>query len=348
MSQFLSGAAIANFAIRGNIGKGSERNTIMAKATKNKKLIALTGATGFVGAHILDRALKEGHRVKAITRRPQQERSGLEWVAGDLHNKEALKFITREADVLIHCAGIVKARRVDEFHEVNTNTLAHILDLLAHRDQSAGDCHVIFVSSLTAKHPHISPYARSKFNAEEILKARGEKFPWTIVRPPAVYGPGDMEILKLFRAMKRGYAPVVGGVDKFFSLIHGRDLAAAILSILVHKTAIHKTLEPDDQKKGGYTVHDVAEAAAAEFGRPVRPLAVPEAFLLTLAFANEVLAFATGKAPIFSRHKVREMAHPDWVCDPKSHKAISNWRPEIGLKEGVRETVHWYRERNLL
>ena len=92
----------------------------------------------------------------------------------------------------------------------------------------------------------------------------------------------------------------------------------------------------------------MAEVAAAEFGRPVRPLAVPEALLHTLALANEALAFATGKAPIFSRHKVREMAHPDWVSDPKTHQAIPDWRPEIGLKEGVRETVHWYRERNLL
>ncbi|MEE8206605.1 MAG: NAD-dependent epimerase/dehydratase family protein, partial [Nitrospinaceae bacterium] len=240
------------------------------------------------------------------------------------------------------------ARRVEEFHEVNTNTLAHLLDLLAYRDGSAGDCHVVFVSSLTARHPHISPYARSKFNAEEILKARGNKSSWTIVRPPAVYGPGDMEILKLFRVMKRGYVPVVGGVDKSFSLIHGRDLAAAILSILDHETAIHKTLEPDDKKKSGYTVHDVAEVATAELGRQVRPLVLPEALLHTLAFANEALAFATGKAPFFSRHKVREVAHPNWVSDPKTHKAISNWRPEIGIKEGVKETIHWYRDRKLL
>ncbi len=320
----------------------------MADGSKNRKLIALTGATGFVGSHILDRALMEGHRVKAITRRPQEKRPGLEWIAGDLHNKEALGSITGEADVLIHCAGIVKARRAEEFHEVNTNTLAHLLDLLAHRGGGAGGCHVVFVSSLTARHPNISPYARSKFNAEEILKARGNKSPWTIVRPPAVYGPGDMEILKLFRAMKRGYVPVAGGANKSFSLIHGRDLAAAVLSILDHETAIHKTLEPDDKKKGGYTVHDVAEVATAELGRPVRPLAVPEALLHTLAFANEALAFATGKAPIFSRHKVREMAHSNWVSDPKPHKAILNWRPEIGIKEGVKETIHWYRDRKLL
>ena len=321
---------------------------MMAKETKNKKLIALTGATGFVGSHILDRALKEGHRVKAITRRPQEDRPGLEWVPGDLHNKEALKSITQEADVLIHCAGIIKARRAEEFHQLNTNTVAHILDLLAHRDGGAGDCHVVFVSSLTARHPDISPYARSKFNAEEILKARGNKFPWTIVRPPAVYGPGDKEVLKLFQVMKQGYAPVAGGANKSFSLIHGRDLAAAILSILDHETAIHKTLEPDDKKKGGYTVHEVADVVAAEFGRPVRPFAVPETLLHTLAFVNEAIAFAAGKAPFFSRHKVREMAHPDWVSDPKTHKAISNWRPEIGLEEGVKETIHWYRDRKLL
>ena len=320
----------------------------MAKIPKHKKLIALTGATGFVGGHILDRAVKDGHHVNAITRRPQEDRPGVTWVDGDLHNTEALKKITAKADVLIHCAGIVKARRIAHFHELNTNALAHILDLLEQRDGGTGDCHVIFISSLAARHPDISPYARSKFNAEEILKARGNKFPWTIVRPPAVYGPGDMEILKLFRAMKRGFAPAAGSTDNTFSMIHGRDLAAAVLSTLDHKTAIHKTIEPDDQKAAGYTAHDVARVAATELGRSVKPIAVPIALLTTLAFFNEVFAFATGKAPIFSRHKVKEMAHFNWVSDQKTHKAISRWHPETGLEEGLKETFQWYRARNLL
>jgi len=320
----------------------------MNDKTKHKKTIALTGATGFVGAHILDRALGEGHSVKAITRRPQEDRKGLKWVSGDLHNKTALEEIVEDAEVLIHCAGAIKARRKEDFHDINTNPVETLLDILGQRKGPGQDCHVIFVSTLTARHPHLSPYARSKYNAEELLKAKSSAHPWTIIRPPAVYGPGDMEILKLFRAMKRGYAPVAGRVDNTFSLIHGRDLSAAVLSVCHHEGAYGATIEPDDKKKGGYTVHDVAGVVSAEMERNVRPLAVPYGLLNMLALANEGVSYLAGKAPIFSRHKVREMAYPDWVADPETHKAVSHWAPEIGLEEGVRETVKWYRDNNHL
>jgi len=320
----------------------------MTGPTKDNKRIALTGATGFVGAHILDRALEDGHHVKAITRRPQPDRKGLKWVAGDLHTKAALEEIVEDADVIIHCAGAVKARRASDFHDVNTAPLTALLDILERRKGAGKDCHVIFISSLTARHPDLSPYARSKYNAEEILKARGADLPWTIIRPPAVYGPGDLEILKLFRAMKRGYAPVAGRTDNTFSLIHGRDLSAAILSACHHGKAFGATFEPDDKKRGGYTVPEVAEVVSSELQRSVRPLAVPGGILHMLALVNEGVAYVSGTAPIFSRNKVREMAHPEWVSDPETHKAVSHWSPEISLEEGIRETLKWYRDKNHL
>lgn len=315
----------------------------MAKNPNKKKLIALTGATGFVGGHILDEALRQGHQVRALTRRPQALREGVEWVPGDLHNDRALATLVEDAGALIHCAGIVKARRVADFHEINTQSLTRLLDLLHQRKGGNDGSQVIFISSLTARHPHLSPYARSKYNAEEILKSRGAAFPWTIVRPPAVYGPGDMEILKLFRAMKRGYAPVAGSADNTFSLIHGRDLATATLATLGLEKSCAITLEPDDKKENGYTVTQVAKLAAKEFGRPVKPLPIPLAVLYTVAFFNELAAAITGRAPIFSRPKVREMSYPNWVSDHKTHALVPHWSPKFGLEAGLKDTIAWYR-----
>ncbi len=314
----------------------------MARAKTKPKLIALTGATGFVGGHILKAAVKAGYQVRAITRRPQNPRPGVDWVPGDLKDRQALKTLLEDADVVIHCAGIVKARRHAHFHEINTQSLAHLLDMLQARRGGYGATQVMFISSLTARHPDISPYAMSKHNAEEILKSRGDDFPWTIIRPPAVYGPGDMEILKLFRVMKRGFAPVAGSIANSFSLIHGRDLAAAVLAAIGTKPAENKTLEPDDRHPGGYTVLDVAGIVGQKLGRAVKPVVIPGMLLHAAAFFNEIGAAVIGKAPIFARWKVREMAYPNWVSNQASHAAMPGWKPKIGLKEGLNETIDWY------
>ena len=192
----------------------------------------------------------------------------------------------------------------------------------------------------------MSAYAESKHKAEALLKDIA--YPWTIVRPPAVYGPGDKEVLKLFRAMKRGIAPVAGEDTNTFSLIHGQDLANAILATVGHEKAHGKIIEPDDKKKGGYTIHEVADVAENIFGKDVKPLEIPNGLLHTAALFNELAAKLVQRAPIFSRGKAREMAHPDWVCDTATHAHILHWKPAYTLDKGVRETIAWYEARELL
>lgn len=314
---------------------------------KPEKLIALTGATGFVGGHIMDQAVKAGHRVRALTRRPQEPRAGVEWLSGAIEDDDALIALAKDTDAVIHCAGIVKASRSEDFFTINAKGVSRLLDAIV-ESAPGKDFHFLMLSSLAARQPHLSPYAMSKHHAEELVRARNPEFAWTIVRPPAVYGPGDMEILKLFRSMKRGFAPVAGGENNTFSLIHGRDLARCVLAALNHPAAHGALIEPDDNKAEGYTIHDVAKAAEPVFGREIKPLEVPETVLHSLAFFNELGAILTRRAPMLSRHKVREMAHPDWVVDPATLKAIPHWRPEISLDQGLAETIAWYRERGLL
>lgn len=320
---------------------------MMAPKKSPEKLIALTGATGFVGGQIMHGALAAGHRVRALTRRPVPKIENVEWVKGDLGNDAALSALFEGADAFIHTAGLVKAKTRADFFAVNTDAVANILRL-GGKAKTGENFHFILVSSLAARHPDLSPYAKSKRGGEHALQSAAPDFPFTIVRPPAVYGPGDKEILKLFRAMKKGFAPVAGDDENVFSLIHVRDLTAAILATLHHRPAFGTTLEPDDGKKSGYTMRDVAGVAEKVLGRKIKTVEIPGPVLHLFAAANEMVARFGSEPAILSRHKVREMTHPNWVSDQASVAKISHWGPKIDLEKGFRETVAWYRKNNLL
>lgn len=319
----------------------------MTASKKPGKVIALTGATGFVGGALMREALKAGHKVRALTRRPVEPIENVEWVSGDLDADRAIKTLLEGADAFVHTAGLVKARTADDFFRVNSEAVGRILELTG-ETPVAGDFHFMLVSSLAARHPELSPYAKSKREGEERLREADPSFAWTVLRPPAVYGPGDREILKLFRAMKRGVAPVAGKQDNVFSLIHAGDLARAVLSALHHEGAFGRVIEPDDRKKSGYTIAEVAKTAEGVMGRKVRPVEIPTSVLTLFAGANELMARFSPEPAILSRGKVREMVHPNWVADQKTHKIIPHWRPELDLERGFRDTLNWYKTHRLL
>ncbi|HXV73768.1 MAG TPA: NAD(P)H-binding protein, partial [Sphingomonadales bacterium] len=167
--------------------------------------LALTGATGFVGAAVLDAALVQGYRVRALTRRPQPPHPNVEWIAGDVFNGAALQTLFAGADAVFHAAGAIKAKNAAGFMAVNRDGVKNAIAAA----KNAGVRRFALVSSLAAREPHLSPYAASKCAGEDVLKENGEGISWTIVRPPAVYGPRDREILRLFRAMNWGIAPFI-------------------------------------------------------------------------------------------------------------------------------------------
>ena len=147
--------------------------------------LAITGGTGFVGSHVIDAALAAGHQVQALTRREQPQRDGLTWVAGDLASRDALKRLVEGADAVIHVAGTISARTAEGFEAGNvTGTLAMLAAATA-----GGLRRFVHVSSLAAREPRLSLYGASKARAEELVRSSG--LDWAIVRPPAVYGPGD-------------------------------------------------------------------------------------------------------------------------------------------------------------
>ncbi|MEO3429354.1 NAD-dependent epimerase/dehydratase family protein [Pelagibius sp. CAU 1746] len=331
----------------------------MNDATTPRGSIALTGGSGFVGGHILRRLVAEGWQVRALTRRPDSL-PGIEGVApgtvtpipGDLGSAEALAELVAGVDAVIHCAGLVAARRKADFLRVNAEGTAALLRAVTARKRAGGDapCFVL-MSSLAAREPQLSPYAHSKRQAEEELRRIGADLDWRILRPAVVYGPGDRATLPLFRQFLRGLALVPGGGGRF-SMIYVEDLAAAAVAALAPELPSGGILEPDDGTAGGYGWPELLAAAARLAGRPVRAIAVPPALQRLAAALGTAGALVSGRPAVLSQGKVNEIGHPDWVCRPRPPEALPgspslsdciSWRPAVGLDEGFSKTVAWYK-----
>ena len=163
----------------------------------------------------------------------------------------------------------------------------------------------------------------------------------TIIRPPAVYGPGDKELLPLLRIMARGRVPIIGSGDARFSFIYVEDLAEAAVTWLKTDIAANRIIEIDDGKKGGYGWLDFSNTVAAITGRPVTPIRLPKAVLAVPAAVNWILGRLSLYSPMLTPGKVRELSHPDWVCRTDAAGGLAGWRPRHTLREGLMNTPGW-------
>ncbi len=301
-------------------------------------LVALTGATGFIGAALLAHLVDGGWRVRALCRpraaRVPPQLPGVEWLSGDLDDSPALNALVAGTDAVIHCAGAVRgARRVD-FDRVNVHGTDRLARAAARLPLAP---RFLLLSSLAARMPELSHYAASKRQGETALEAVPEKLRWTILRPPAVYGPGDRELMPLFRCIANGFAPVPAGPPGRFSLLHVDDLATAVLRWLEADTGYGETFEVDDGRSGGYDWNTVVTLAgrALRVGGSVRRVPIPRSLLGLAAWANLGTSGLLGYAPMLTPGKARELTHPDWLCDSRPFALATGWRPIIDLEPGL-------------
>lgn len=293
--------------------------------------LALTGATGFVGAALLDLALAEGHEVRALTRRSQPERKDVTWVAGDLANTAALAELARGVDAVIHVAGVVNAPDAAGFEAGNVAGTEATLD-------AAAACEVrrfVHVSSLAAREPGLSAYGASKLRAEE--RVQGSGLDWTMVRPPMIYGPRDKELLDLFRAAKWGLVPVPA--EGRASIIHVEDLARLLLA-LASAQSVGTIYEADDGLPGGWRHRDMARAIGAAVGRRPFVLGVSRTMLEFAAKADGLLRGSRAK---LTPDRAAYFAHPDWTCRRSASVPPDLWQPRIETRLGFARTAQWYR-----
>lgn len=303
-----------------------------------QRQIALTGATGFIGSALLRRLVAAGWAVRALHRprrgRTLKSRHGVAWVEGDLDDEQSLRTLVTGTQAVIHCAGTVRGTGPGGFERINAEGTRRLVDAAA---SVAVAPRFLLMSSLAARMPQLSAYAASKRHAELAVEAAPGNVSWTVLRPPAVYGPGDRELVPLFRWVARGVAPLPAGSTGRFSLLYVDDLASAVMRWLELDEAFGRAFELDDGHPGGYDWDTVLATAARVLreGAPVRRLPVPLAMLKLTAAANLAAARVVGYAPMLTPGKVREITHPDWLCDSHDFANVTGWRPAVRLEEGL-------------
>lgn len=301
--------------------------------------IALTGATGFVGAALLDLALSSGMTVDALTRRRQRARKGVTWIAGALDKPGTLERLVRDADAVIHVAGVVNAPDRAGFEEGNAHGTRNLIDAIR---KVGGTRRLVHVSSLAAREPGLSDYGWSKQMAERHVMASG--LDWTIVRPPAIYGPEDREMLELFRMAQRGFMlmPPAGKL----SVIQVTDLAQLLLSLAGDRLeSVAQIYEVDDGHAGGWSHRDFGTAIARAVGRQARIMATPGWALAAAARLDRAFRGARAK---LTPDRARYFCHPDWVSDAGKGVPADIWRPAMDTPGGLAATAAAYRAKGWL
>jgi nucleoside-diphosphate-sugar epimerase len=321
----------------------------------------VTGATGFVGSHLAEALQAQGHAVTALVRSPAKagllERWGIRLVVGGLSDRSALARAVADQDVVIHAAGLVAARNEAEFLAGNRDGTAGLVEAAL---DSGGRPRFLLISSLAAAGPSsptrpldgtetprpVTQYGRSKLAAEEIVRCSG--LPWTIIRPPIVYGPRDRELLKLFRIARLGFAPVFGEGQQLLSAVFAPDLAQAVIAVAqapATTNSVYYASHPE-VRTDGELVQAVGRALRpGEQGGevPVRLVRVPRPMGRLLLSVTGFAARLGGQATILSRDKANEFFQPAWTADPSPLQAATGWLARHDLAAGLTVTAAWYR-----
>lgn len=308
--------------------------------------IAVTGATGFVGHAVMEALC--GQSVRALTRREQPAGEGVKWVQGDLHNQAALEQLCDGADALVHIAGLTNTPDPAEFYAANVTGTANVIAAM----EKAKCKRLVFVSSLSARKPELSAYGASKAEAEKLVEA--SKLDWTIVRPPAVYGPRDDDMLELFKTARLGFVPLPPGGAT--SIIYVSDLAQLLVRLVAPTASLieeptsrkmtgitrNKTYEPDDGREGGWAHKEMAQAIGRAIGKnSVFAPHLPAALLSAAARADRLMRGDNAK---LTADRVGYMCHPNWVARSDRKPPESLWKSRVSGEEGFAKTAAWYRD----
>jgi nucleoside-diphosphate-sugar epimerase len=316
----------------------------------------VTGGTGFVGSHLIEVLLTRGHRVRALVRSPKKADSlglsGVEWVAGDLGSVDALRAGIAGADVVYHVAGLVAARSMDEYLAVNRDGTARVLEA------GEGRPKIVLVSSLAAagpstpghplegdEEPHpVSNYGRSKLAAEQLVRESGA--PFVIIRPPAVYGPRDTEMLRLFKAATLGVAPVFGRGTQLLSMVYGPDLAEAIAAAGSAPGAQGQVFYPAHPEiiTSADTVRTIGDAC----GKRVRIVPIPDPVGRMILEVTGAAAKLAGRITLLTPDKGTEFFQGAWTCSPARLEQVTGWHAKHDFRAGTRITAEWYRSNKWL
>ena len=283
--------------------------------------IAVTGATGFIGRSVIKQLLERGYHINALCRSPR-EQEGVRYIKGDLASQEALKTLASGTDAFMHIAGLTKARTLKKLMEVNETGSANA----AQAARDAGVRRFILVSSIAAREPHLSNYAKSKRAGEEIARKtlEGSSTELIIVRPPAIIGPGDDATAPMLNILRRGFLPAPNRKKQKtsrMSFVYMDDIARFLIEQIDAPIASSVVTPHGGTPKSSW--QDLADSAARVLSKPVRVIPIPSSLLAISALLSQAVSAFFLQSGFFNAGKVRELLHSDWTGETEIANAYT-------------------------
>jgi nucleoside-diphosphate-sugar epimerase len=319
--------------------------------------VLVTGGSGFVGSHLVERLVAEGYRVRCLVRRTSS-RAWLptgqgELVYGELAENAGLREAVAGVGLVFHVAGVTKALRPSDYYRGNVQATAHLVRALEESGHTA--VRFVHVSSLAAAGPSpdgapvteeapprpLTHYGRSKLEAERILDGSPLRPNAIVVRPAVVYGPRDTDVLKLFQAAGRGWLFRAGPRHASVSVVHVHDVVEALLA--AGRSSRGEARAYFIANPGPVSWEEFAQTIGDALGRRVRVVPVPRPLAWTAGLAAEMVSRLRGQPSILSREKIREAQCRHWACSTVRAQHELGFTAKKTLREGVSETLDWYR-----
>ncbi len=319
--------------------------------------VLVTGATGFIGSHLVEKLVGLGCRVRCLVRRTSSLAalpvSRIELAYGDLGSGAGLAEAVRGASFVFHLGGLTKALSNSEFYRGNARGTENLLRAI---EGAAAPPTLVHVSTLAAVGPSsdgtpiredvppnpVTHYGRSKLEAEQAVRRSPVSGSAVIVRPPVVYGPRDTDVYRVFRLIARGFLLRLGRDEGFFSLIHAGDLAEGLVAAARCEQARGRTYFLANDKPASWT--EFAETAARIMGRPLRVVSVPWPAAYAAGYISELSCRLRKRPGIISREKLAEARCRYWVCDTSRAREDIGFTARKSLAEGIADTLDWYRQ----
>ncbi len=319
----------------------------------------VTGGTGFIGSHLVDRLLRqESNEVRCLVRSNEKWLKGKLYtpVRGDLHDLPALKEAIKGVDVVFHNAGVVKARDTRDFERANVEATENILRIA----RKCGVPKIVVLSSLAAAGPShgtpidesapmkpVSRYGLSKLRMEEMIgRFATDDDSITVLRPAAVYGPREEDIYTFFKTASRGFCPIIGdGRIQKVSLVHVDDVVDAILSASAYQHRGVDTFFIGSER--GYSWNEIKEATAKALGRKLTTIPISAGIVRSAGSLIEDIGGLFGRYPVINRDKANELVL-EWNCSVDKAVRLLGYRQQVGLHQGIEHTIQWYRNHNWL
>ncbi len=328
----------------------------------NKQIALVTGANGFIGSHLCEELLERGYSVRALVRKTSKlqfiEHLDLERIYGEITQPRTLPEAVRGVDYIFHPAGLVKAKNRETYFRVNAEGTRILVEAVLKNNTDLK--RFVHISSQAAAGPSkekkavmesdipspVSFYGESKLASEnEVLKHKNE-LPFTIIRPPAVYGPRDIDVYKFFKLAKAGINPSIGIDPSYVSIIHVSDLVECICTAAENDIAAGETFfvcNPDF-----YSIDRLIQIIGDTINRQPIKIAIPVPIAKCIAFIIESMYGLMNTIPPVSRDKLKELSQRYWICSPEKAARILGWSAKISVEDGMSSTAKWYKQKRWL